>query len=203
MGLEWGRLHGKPKIGAPDLESFETAIGTARLAVDFDGMDDPLFPRRGVMLAMDAQASRPALGADDDFERIDLEVHGAATLGRTTFVGTGTLASALTSTLPAHVLVGLGGLLRLSGYRQGEIYGNHLAFGRLLVLQEVRDGAYLGLSLEAGNAWALRSQVRADDLRHSVAGILGLRTLLGPVYLGVGSRGSGTPYWYLEVGHAL
>ncbi len=63
--------------------------------------------------------------------------------------------------------------------------------------------AYAGISLEAGNAWETRAAVDLADLRYSAALVLGLRTPLGPVYLGWGTRGEGAGYGYLEVGRSL
>jgi NTE family protein len=204
VGIERGWLHGDPAIGSPGLESFGNRMGTARLTLDVNGVDDPLFPHRGAALSIDAQLARPVLGSSDSFERVDVQLYGAHSFGRITVFGAGMAASALNSTLPGYALLGLGGLLRLSGYRPGEIYGNHLLFGRIMVLRELgNDAAYLGVSFEAGNAWLDRAAIDPNDLRYSVATTLGLRTLLGPVYLGVGTHGKGTPYWYLEMGSSL
>ncbi|MEJ2678220.1 MAG: patatin-like phospholipase family protein [Gemmatimonadota bacterium] len=204
VGIERGDLHGKPAIGTTTLEGFSARTGIVRLTVDVDGMDDPQFPRRGAGLALDVQAARQGLGSTDNYERADVVLLGAVTFGRTTIFGTGMAASALNSALPGHSLLGLGGFLLMSGYRPGELYGNHLGFGRLMVSRELGDDrAYLGVSLETGNVWQDRSQIGLADLRYSLAATLGLRTLLGPVYLGIGTRGSGKPYFYMEVGRTL
>lgn len=204
VGIEWGQLHGEPAIGSPGLESFENRMGTARLTLDVNGLDDPLFPRNGAALSIDAQASRPGIGSSDSFERVDVQLLGAATAGRTTVFGTTMMATSLGSTLPGYALLGLGGFLLMSGYRPGEIWGNHLAFGRLMVFRELGDDrAYLALSFETGNAWLTRSEIDLRDLRQSYAASLGIRTLLGPVYLGIGTRGTGTPFLYIDVGQSL
>ena len=56
-------------------------------------------------------------------------------------------------------LFALGGFLQLSGYRTGELLGREMAFGRLVYNYRVStpgrlDGAYVGLSLEAGRIGA-------------------------------------------------
>lgn len=204
VGIERGDLHGKPAIGTSSLEGFSARTGIVRLTVDVDGMDDPQFPRRGAGLTLDVQAAREGLGSTDNYERADLMLLGAVTFGRTTIFGTGLAASALNSTLPGHAMLGLGGFLFMSGYRPGELYGNHVGFGRLMVSRELGDDrAYLGVSLETGNVWQDRSQIDLTDLRYSLAATLGFRTLLGPVYFGIGTRGSGRPYVYMEVGRTL
>lgn len=204
VGIERGDLNGKPAIGTTSLEGFTARTGIVRLTVDVDGLDDPLFPRSGVGLAFDVLAARRALGSTDTYDRADAMLVGAASFGRTTVLGTVLAASSLNSTLPGHAMLGLGGFLLMSGYRPGELSGNHLAFGRLSVSRELgTDQVQVGLSYEVGNVWQDRSAIDLADLRTSLATTLGLRTLLGPVYLGVGTRGAGRPYFYLEVGRAL
>lgn len=204
VGIERGDLHGEPTIGTSSLEGFTARTGIVRVTVDVNGLDDPQFPRSGAVLSFDVQVARRALGSTDSYERADVMVLGAATFGRTTVSGTALAASSLDSMLPGHALLGLGGFLMMSGYRPGELTGNHLGFGRLQVSREIaHDRAFLGVSYEVGNVWQDRSSIDPADLRHSLAASLGIRTLLGPVYFGVGTRGSAKPYLYLEVGRVL
>jgi NTE family protein len=77
--------------------------------------------------------------------------------------------------------------MRLTGYPVGEVAGNHLLLGRLIVFRPVRgDGVFGGVILEAGNVWESTADMTLPTLRHSAAAAIGFRTLLGPVYLGYG-----------------
>ena len=204
VSIERGRLDGTRAIGAPSLQEFDAQVGIARLRLSIDGLDDPLFPQNGAAFFIDGQISRDALGASDAYHRVDSQLLGATSVGRVTLFGTLLASTAMDSELPAYAQGSLGGFLLMSGYRPGELSGNHALFGRALIYREFgHRRAYAGVSFETGNAWLDRDQVDLDDLRHSLAAVLGLRTPLGPVYLGLGTRGSAAPVLYLEVGRAL
>ena len=204
VGVERGRLDGTRAIGSPSLEEFEAQVGIARLRLSIDGLDDPLFPRHGAAFFIDGQISRDGLGASDAYHRVDSQLLGATSVGRVTFFGTLLASTAMDSELPAYAQGSLGGFLLMSGYRPGELSGNHALFGRALIYREFgHRRAYAGVSFETGNAWTDRDRIDLGDLRHSLAAVLGLRTPLGPVYLGLGTRGSAAPVLYLEVGRAL
>jgi NTE family protein len=59
---------------------------------------------------------------------------------------------------------------------------------------------YAGMSLEAGNAWAKRSDISFSNTRKAISAFLGLDTLLGPLYLGYGHTFSGDSSIYLFLG---
>lgn len=202
--LERSRLEGTRAIGSPDLEGFEAQMGIGRVRVYIDGLDDPLFPRAGMAFFIDGRVSREWLGATDRYHRVDSQLLGATSIGSVTVFGTLLGATSLDSELPAYAQGALGGFLLMSGYRPGELSGNHALFGRTMIYRELGHGrTYAGVSLEVGNVWATRDQVDLGDLRHSVAAVLGFRTPLGPVYLGAGAHRGGTPVMYLEVGRSL
>ena len=204
FSVERGRLTGTRTIGAPSLGEFEAQVGIARARLYIDGLDDPLFPQNGAAFFVEGQASRDWLGATDAYHRVDTQLLGAASRSRVTLFGTLLASAGLDSELPPYAQGGLGGFLLMSGYHPGEITGNHALFARAMIYREFgNDRVYAGVSLEAGNAWIDRSDVDLADLRHSAAAVLGVRTPLGPVYLGIGAHPSGSPVMYLEVGRAL
>jgi NTE family protein len=197
FSYERGAVTASRAIGPPSMEGFESQIGLARARLSVDGLDDPLFPQSGVAFYVEGQVSRDWLGADG-------QALGAISFGRWTLFGAALGATSFGSSLPEYARAGLGGFLLMSGYHPGEISGNHLIFGRAMIFREFgNDRLYAGLSLEAGNAWPTPEAIRLDDLRHSLAAALGFRTPLGPVYLGIGTRGAGTHLMYLEVGRSL
>lgn len=202
--LERGHLEATRAIGSPTLEGVEASTAIARLRFGVDGLDDPLFPRHGVAVSGELQAARDWMGATDSYDRADGRLMAAFTVGRTTFFGAALGSTSFRSTLPQYAQAGLGGFLLMSGYRPGEIFGNHILFGRAMLFREIGDErAYAGFSFETGNAWTTRGDIDLADLRGSVAAALGLRTPLGPVYLGVGTRGAGNHVFYLEVGRSI
>jgi NTE family protein len=59
---------------------------------------------------------------------------------------------------------------------------------------------YAGASLEAGNAWARRSDVQFSDLRKAGSVFLGMDSIIGPLYLGWGHTFGGDSSFYLFLG---
>jgi NTE family protein len=59
---------------------------------------------------------------------------------------------------------------------------------------------YAGVSLEAGNAWAKRSDAHLSDVRKSASVFLGVDSVIGALYLGYGHTFSGDSAFYLFLG---
>jgi len=104
----------------------------------------------------------------------------------------------------------LGGFLNLSGFAERSFFGNQSALGRAVVYR--RTGRldslfstpfYIGASLEAGNAWRDKSDVRLDSLIYGGSVFVGLKTPLGPVFLGYGYAEGGHDAVYLTFGSLL
>ena len=85
----------------------------------------------------------------------------------------------------------LGGFHQLSGYRDGQLLGNYVAFSRLTWYWRLpyaplaARGLFLGATAEAGNAWATRIAAREGNLRAGMSVFVGADTGLGPLYLGL------------------
>lgn len=204
LRLERGRLRGEPSVGPPEMEPFDIRLGMLQLRAEYDGLDDPMFPRRGVALLGAYEMERPWLGSDASYGRYTVNSFGAVSGGAATLFAGGAAVTSGPGGVPPHAQSGLGGFLLLSGYKPGEVVGNHMLFGRAMLFRAFRDDRmYAGFSLEAGNAWGERSAMALDDLLFSGALAVGFRTPLGPVYLGWGTRGEGSGVAYLVVGESL
>jgi NTE family protein len=85
----------------------------------------------------------------------------------------------------------LGGFHQLSGYRNEQLDGNAVVFGRLIYYRRSAEvplftrGLWIGASLEAGNVWERVSQVDLGRLRGGGSLFVGADTGLGPLYLGL------------------
>ena len=62
---------------------------------------------------------------------------------------------------------------------------------------------YIGASLEAGNVWGDRSDIRLDDVLFAGSIFLGLDTPLGPVYIAYGHAEGGNDSAYLFLGQTF
>jgi NTE family protein len=98
--------------------------------------------------------------------------------------------------LPIQSLYQLGGPFRLSGLDSNALSGQYLGFARLTYFRRVNDfqlmPAYLGASLEAGNAWLDRDDIGLGDLWYGGNLFFGVDTPIGPLYLGGGYSQGGS-----------
>ncbi len=183
-----------------------------RLRAVIDQLDYAYFPQAGYRLVGELAGGRLRNlnpGADErnrEFSRFEASANLAATLAaRHTLNLYASTLIAGRSTTDGQGLYALGGFQNLSGYRPGQVEGNHLVFGRAtyyyrLTPPALTRGFFAGLSLEAGNAWAAREQISLGDLRSGASAFLGADTGLGPLYLGVVWAPRGTAALYLFLG---
>jgi len=201
-----GRAFGERSSAVPRLDRNESGLGAYAI---FDQLDRVNFPRQGLLAVADFHQARTALGADQDYRRLDLQTVAAATTGRHSLIALAHGRTALGGELPPSEWTGVGGLFNLSGLPPGEVVGSYggsaalLYLFRLGRLPKFGDGFYAGVSLEAGNAWRTAADVSLTDLRRSFAIVFGADTLLGPVYIGHGNSSGGSDSFYLYVGRTF
>jgi NTE family protein len=101
----------------------------------------------------------------------------------------------------------LGGFLNMSGTPVGAIAGSQAAIVAAVAYYQMGElprgigrSWYAGFSLEAGNAWARRSDIDFGNLRRAMAVFVGLDTTIGPLYLGYGHTFSGDSALYFYLG---
>ena len=105
----------------------------------------------------------------------------------------------------------LGGFFNLSGRPAQSVFGAHYAIARAIYFRKIGRGgeglfdfpAYLGVALEAGNAWNRRGDISLHSAHKDAAVFLGLDTFLGPLYLGTGYDEAGTSAFYLFLGRTF
>lgn len=194
---------GVPGLGIPDYQS-----GGLRAALRIDTVDDPFWPRDGVLGEFRYQVGRRSLGDDADVDTASARFDIARSRGKSTFVLGGAYATTLEGDGGPRDFFPLGGLFRLSGLDQGQASGKHLALARLLYYRRVGETAgglfdvpiYVGASVEAGNTWQSRNDIEfGNALVHgSVFG--GMKTFFGPLYVAIGFGEDGDANYYLSIG---
>ncbi len=222
LGLElgrWGAIAFGPLLGNAEIQARLVAEPVPNLSLDWGGwflratidqLDNPNFPQDGFLLAGQLFLSREALGADEEYNRLETYALGAATTGRHTLLGQLSWSSALGTELPVYERFQIGGLFQLSGTPQGRIGGSYALVGMLGYYYRLGslspawgDGTYAGISLEAGNAWDERGDVGTGDLVKAGSVFFGADTALGPVYLAYGFNDRSQKAWYLFVGRSF
>jgi NTE family protein len=205
IGQPWGRF-GEVRLGlttqrvsaTPTLVSAEVAdvaqplratdVG-ARLAVVVDQLDFASFPTQGYRLV--SQLSLGEGSAAGRFQQLEASAIGVQSFGAHTFSLFGAVRGASQREPQAIGRYELGGFHQLSGYRDGQLLGNYIAFTRLTWYWRLpyaplaARGLFVGATAEAGNAWATKIEARHGDLRTGMSVFVGADTGLGPLYLGL------------------
>lgn len=207
LGVLRGRVRFDP-VTTTTFPSDDRVIGGARLKVAIDRLDDTFFPTQGNRTILEAFVSRGGLGADDDYDKLQIRTLQARTFGRNTILVGVDLGTDLGSKLPFDDQYPLGGFLRLSGFDRGELRGNVRALFTLADYWRVAKlGAlgkfYVGAALQAGNVWASGGDAAIGDLIYSGTFFVGLNTKFSPVFLGFGLAEEGNRAQYFLVGRAF
>jgi NTE family protein len=212
----YGQISIGPEAGAAELGGLEgmsdidADLGGLRLQVTLDVQDNAFFPRHGSYVRLDAYASREGLGADDEYERVELLATHAFGVGKAgtllASVGGGT---PLGSELPIYDPFSLGGWLNLSGLGRDELIGDRYAIARLAYYRRLgfESGLlgtpYIGGSLESGQAWLPDDDPSLSDFQLAGSLFVGTETVLGPFYFAYGLTESGQDKFYVLLGRVF
>lgn len=171
-----------------------------------DTLDNLSFPNSGFYSDINYRANRKEIGADSDYEQLKIEIAGAGTFDRYTILSRVLLETTLderTDDLHANELFWRGGFLELSGTIRNELPGQHFGLVEAAFYRRLGDITFLpiyaGFSLEAGNAWALRSEINADNIRFASSIFIGADTFLGPLYFAIGATNKGDAAFYFNI----
>ena len=206
-----GYLRGTAKsdlqTGNPTLPDQKNDEGAYRVALKFDQLDSPFFPRQGSLLAANYIYGREHLGSDEDYESVQTTMVKPFSYGDHTILLRGRCDTNFDSTRSLARGSFLGGFLNLSGLNKDQIFGNTNALGeviyfaRILKLSKLVGSAmYAGASFEAGNAWLKRSDVSSGDLIYAGSVFLGIDSNIGPIYIGFGHAEGNMTAIYFSLG---
>ena len=201
MGHEWYRA--TPLISSRLEGTVKDSGGFARFNVTFDTLDDANFPRYGYFLSGGGSSVAYSGDKEHPVETYNIQLLYPMTIDRFTLLA----IAAAGSSKDDRGGFGLGGFLNLSGTPVGAISGSQAALAAAVAYfrmgelpRAVGKSWYAGVSLEAGNAWAKRSDARLSDVRKAASVFLGLDSVIGALYLGYGHTFSGDSAFYLFLG---
>jgi NTE family protein len=176
-------------------------------SVFHDSLDNLSFPNTGFFGGLGFKASQEKLGADEDYEQIQLMLSGAGTYKRYTVFTRAILETTINEDAPFNALFRRGGFLELSGSLNRELAGQN--FGLLEVAFYKRLGnitflpIYTGFSVETGNVWHRLSDVSVDNTIFAGSIFIGADTFLGPLYLAFGFNDDGQQALYFNIGQTF
>lgn len=207
VGLEGALGNLDPDLSTIPLsrEDFQDVV--ARVLLRADTLDNPVFPHTGSLAAAEWRAGLEALGADQGYQRLEVDLLQAIPLGASTaLVPTIRITTALDDTLPIYTTPGIGGFLQLSGYARDTFRDQHTGLFALIAHHRVsgRNSPFslplhIGGSVEAGNAWSTRSDF-LDSYRVAGSAFVGMDTPLGPCFLAYGQAEGGERSVYFFLG---
>lgn len=190
-------------VGAP-LPDRDFERGEAYLRLTSDKLDSLFFPTKGHYALAEYRISREGLGADSDFEQANLELGNAGTWGRNVLIGRLSLHTTPNDDAPVQNLYRLGGFLKLSGYEQDQLSGQHSALASMTYMRKINDfpmfQGYFGASLEYGNVWQDASDISLGSGLFAGSVFVGADTPVGPIYLGYGRNEENDQSLYLFLG---
>jgi NTE family protein len=195
---------GSPKLTAEE-DSVRQGAFTANLLLD--QLNSIHFPRSGWRVRSQVFNSNSSLGADESYTRVFADTTFVYSLKEHTFNLSLTAGDSIGSNpLPYYDQFQWGGFLRQSGYATDQFIGGRLQFGRLMYYHRILrgsifEGAYSGISLEAGKMEDPLVEGTPEDWRRSGSVFLAADSILGPAYLAYGltEDGQSSVYFYLGI----
>jgi len=210
LGLQhgYGWIDRNIGVSPPADENF--SIGNFFTRFNVDTLDNLNFPNDGTKAKLEFRQFTEALGNDDDYSQLSAKLLYAQTWGQNTILASADAGITLGGDAPTQDLFTIGGLFNLSGFQSDELSGQNFLLGGLVAYRNIgaRPGSfgvpvYIGASLEAGNVWGDRSDIRLDDLLIAGSIFFGLDTPLGPVYIAYGHAEGGNDSAYLFLGQTF
>ena len=208
VGIVGGSLDTRLDTGPQELSPGEPHVNeagyTARLVLD--QLDSVQFARSGWRSSANIFNSSSQLGATNSYTKWDVDASAAFSFGEHTFNIGGKFGGKLgDDPLPRYDQFQWGGFLEQSGYRIGQLYGENIAYGRLMYYHRIMrgsllNGAYGGFSLEAGRVGNPLVPGNPDGLLKSASIFIASDTPIGPAYLGYGHASDGNSTFYFYVG---
>lgn len=215
----WGQIEVGAYTGSGDTSTYigdlsapsqDIKTGAWVVGLNYDQLDSINFPRSGAMANIVWTSHRDELGAGREFDTYTIEGIWANTWGKETLMFWSGVAGATNSDEPIDDVFSIGGLFNLSGYHESEFAGRYAGILRLLYLHEIGNSrsvfkvpVYVGASLEAGNVWSQREDIRFDSLLYAGSINLAIDSPIGPIYLAQGFAENGRSETYLYLGRTF
>jgi NTE family protein len=214
IGLAHLGYHTEPELLSADYTGPNVAFTTRETGLRARGVVDQLdfvnFPQRGYRTELEVmhglRRDTLNIGGRERFTRVEAQGTAVRSMGPHTLNLSARFVHADQRSPNGLGRDTLGGFQHLSGYEPGQIEGNYLLFGRLSYYQRLRyvppltRGLFAGASIEAGNAWRDRGDMKLDDLRLGSSLFFGADTGLGPLHLAITHAPKGSTGLYLLIG---
>lgn len=204
LGVMREHYHVNQAIGSLLIPEFNSMENSARASLVLDQLDNPRWPKQGFFVSAKYQQ---ALQNAAPYKTLETKLDKAWTYKRVSLRASGRYNVAWADKNDVFHQFPLGGFLNLSGYKNGELLGDRVAFYRLMgtwrlskLPSALGSGLYAGFSAEQGKVWNNLYNGQNTDWLGAGSLFIGADTLLGPLFFGVGSAEGGEFSGYLFLG---
>jgi len=196
-------------IGTPVAEQFTLTPWVSSVRFQYLGQDDVMVPTKGSIVQSQYSYATQRPNATGGFSQWDTySAHFFPVRDRWIVFGTASGGTSFGATNLGLAGFTLGGPLRLSAYRRGELLGNDYflfqpgVLFRLARLNPVLGGAVYGtVFYEIGKVWDGPSGT--PTLPNDISGGFVVKTLLGPIYGGGSVGDTNHRKWFIGIGRVF
>lgn len=211
LGLSRYRGNSRVRIGDPDLPDVDFDEAFYSIEVDRDTLDNVNFPRSGDEAKFSWRQSEPALGADERYQQIEFKANKAFGFGPNSWQVGGFIGRTDSDVNVAQSSFVLGGPGWFSGFRQDALAGQNYQLGRLVYYRRLTPSyfnafslpLYLGASLEYGRVYNRDDTDFDTGYFGGGSLLLGMDTLVGPLFFGLGANEEGHEALYMKLGQTF
>ncbi len=209
VGEDYQWFSERATVGTAAQQAFTLTPLATNVKFQYLGQDDVVVPTRGTILqnVYSYYTKRP-FGSGGYSQMIGVLAHFVPIRSRGILYGVVQGGTSFGTDNLGLAGLTLGGPLRLSAYGQNELLGTDYVLGqvgylyRLVRLNPVfADAIYAGGLYEIGKMYGGNSQT--PTLPNDVAGLVVIKTLIGPVYGGLSIGDSDHRKWYFGVGRVF
>jgi NTE family protein len=194
------------RVGSPIEQAFNITPWVSNVRFQYLGQDSVQVPTRGTELLTKYIYSTKSPTGSSGYSQWNSNLsHFIPVKSRGIIFGRGEGGTSFGATNLGLAGFSLGGPLRLSAYGEGELLGSDYFLAqagylhRLFNLNPViGDAVYVGGLYEIGKVW--NASAGTPNLPNDVAGLVVMKTLVGPIFGGASIGDSGHRKWFLGLG---
>jgi NTE family protein len=195
--------------GSPLMPEGERDDAGLLASFTFDSRDAPFNATRGGAAALEYLRSDDSLGADTDWERIELGLGLAVPVRNDVVWMTVAGGSNLDSALPPDRTFRIGGPGSFPGFELGELRSDEYWTASGSYLWKIKDilsirgqALYAGLRLQAGQTYERLDQIDEDTMYGGSVYVTG-RTMFGPLTVGAGATSTDSYAVWVAIGRPI
>jgi NTE family protein len=195
--------------GSPLMPEVERDDAGLSASFTFDNRDTPFNATRGGAAALEYFRSDDSLGADRDWERIELGLGLAVPVRNDVIWMTMAGGSNLDSDLPGDRTFRIGGPGSFPGFELGELRSDEYWTASGSYLWKIKDilsvrgqALYAGLRLQAGQTYGRLDRIDEDTMYGGSVYVTG-RTMFGPLTVGAGATSTDSYSVWLAIGRPI